>query len=156
MNSVSGAIHLGREVGDEGRIGEVIADQAVDRLGSQLGEPGRDPAQDGEHVAAQVSGVGNLSREHGPVAKGCGDQLEPGRPPAGKHRPAGPGPLSDSFHGQPGIARLPYLVPGGPGVAWQHAAERRLEHRGAADAGPDALPHASKSLPPAHLRRHDH
>jgi hypothetical protein len=40
---VSGLEGLGVEVGDQGGIGEVVGGQAVEGIGADLGEPGRDP-----------------------------------------------------------------------------------------------------------------
>src|SRR5277367_1920286 len=45
---VAGLEELGVEVGDQGGIGEVIGGQAVEGIGADLGEPGRDPAEQSE------------------------------------------------------------------------------------------------------------
>jgi len=96
--------HLGLQVGDQGGVGEVVAEKTVDDLGADLGKPGRDPAQHGEHIIAQASVVGDLTGEHRAVAAQGGDhELGLAGPPASQHGPAPAGPLRDALHGERGL-----------------------------------------------------
>ncbi|HUY52712.1 MAG TPA: hypothetical protein VMV92_44595 [Streptosporangiaceae bacterium] len=59
------------EAGECRSVGEAVAEQAVDDLRAGLAEPVGDPVEQGEHVAAEASGVGHVAREHRAVPAVC-------------------------------------------------------------------------------------